>query len=190
MSELSYSIALGTGGHLNIRKKLWTIPALFLLAAVGAPAAHAGTVLFDFTVTGTSTGSGTFTTSTTGTPGQFDITGVTGVFDGITITGLFAPGGYDNNDNVLFSSSPFFDFGGVSFSLASSPFSVNLYYDTGAFYIDSGQNFITDSTSAISVTDATVPEPGTGGLMMGATALLGLLLVKRKRRAPAIPAQG
>src|SRR5258708_11778426 len=84
------------------------VGAVTALVLSGTPAQA---TLFDFSISGSHTGSGTLTTTDTSSP--FTITGITGAFDGHTITGLDP--GFLGADDVIFVPAPFLDFDGLSF---------------------------------------------------------------------------
>jgi hypothetical protein len=107
---------------------------------------------------------------------------LTGTQNGEAMT-LLAPGGYAGNDNDFFTSAPFLDSAGVSFSLPGGTdynvyFGGTIYYecnsvDDGACETDAG---IPLTSGALSLT----PEPGT--LVLFGTGLLVLAgLLRRKR---------
>jgi hypothetical protein len=95
-----------------MRKSLWIIPGLFIITAIGAPAAHAGTITFN--ISGGDTGSIQITQA------AGLISAITGTFDGSAISALIAPGGFGGNDNVYTGTLPYFDGSGVSFTLATT----------------------------------------------------------------------
>jgi hypothetical protein len=102
------------------------------LALVGAALVSCGFVasahalVFDFSYSGGSgsgavSGSGTFTTGSTGSP--YTVTGVTGVANGFTITGLSS---YASADQLLYDpASHYVDFSGISFSTSNKILGIN-----------------------------------------------------------------
>jgi hypothetical protein len=92
-------------------------------------------------------GSGTLTTGNASGGGSL-ISGITGTFDGSAITGL--GGGFLSND-ILFSSSPLLDFGGLSFhaTILGTPTTVELFYENQqqSFSSNAGYGFTTYPTA-------------------------------------------
>jgi hypothetical protein len=97
-----------------MRKSLWIISVLLLLAAIGVPNAKADT--FAFTVTGLIGGTLNISTAAPGGLGTYLGNGITGTFDGLAVTGLIAPGGFSGNDNLLTAAAPYVDILGVAFA--------------------------------------------------------------------------
>jgi hypothetical protein len=59
-------------------------------------------------------------------------TGVTGTYGGVAISGLVAPGGYDDNDNLLFAGTAYgLDVSGLSFVVNGAD--INLFYTDGVY---------------------------------------------------------
>ena len=85
---------------------------LVLSVFLPMPAVHAA--IIDFTISGGDSGSIAITESA-GT-----ITNITGIFDSSTILALLPVSSIGGNDNVYTGTSPYFDGGGVSFSLVSA----------------------------------------------------------------------
>jgi hypothetical protein len=105
-----------------------TLGHLFLLMGIASGAVHAGVI--DLSVTGGDTGSIAITAS------AGLATSITGTFDGSTINSIFPVGGF-GNDNAFSPSPPYFDSGGISFSLDTPDTDgyvyVNLWYNNGMF---------------------------------------------------------
>jgi hypothetical protein len=149
----------------------------------------AGGGIFNFSFSGSGqTGSGVFTTATTGTVGEYLITGITGTTDGSAIASLFPAFTYPNllggGDNDLFFPSivtspnvgpAFLDIFGLSYALANGK-DINLYYGQGQTGDPEVYNLITGGTA---------PEPPS--LLLLATGALGLAAfgLARRRLTPA-----
>jgi hypothetical protein len=145
----------------------------------------AGGGLYNFSFTGTlDSGSGVFTTSTTGTSGEFLITGVTGTTDGSTISSLFAAGTYPfllgGGDNFLFfpaiinfpnTGAAYLDIFGLSYALANGK-DVNLYYGQG----QTGDPEVYDLLSG-----PITPEPASFLLLATGMLALGSIPFLRRR---------
>ncbi len=65
--------------------------------------------------------------------GTFLVTGISGFYNGRSILGLTAPGGFHNNDNLLFGTTPFLDQDGLAFKVDGlgddGNGNVNIWYD-------------------------------------------------------------
>ena len=149
----------------------------------------AGAGVFDFSFSGAGqTGTGVFTTASTGTTGKYLVTGVTGTTDGSTIVSLYGPGTYPfllgGGDNDLYfpatinapnTGAAYLDIFGLAYSLASGQ-NINLYYGQG----ETGDPEVYDL-----LTGGTAPEPSS--LILFGTGALGLaaLLYTRRRQTPA-----
>jgi hypothetical protein len=159
---------------MRIRAVLWAVVAVGV-----AVAAHADTI--NFTIAGADTGSIAITES------AGLITNIAGTFDGSNISGLLPLFSIGNNDNDLFTSQPYLDNDGVSFSLAmpdSYSYSyVNFYWDGGSTSYASIQNTTDAGSGAQDVgpdtltvtTGGSAPEPGSFLLMgLGLAGALAL----------------
>ena len=144
----------------------FAVPALVVVVVLGATTpARAGQIFaFNYSLPGAGatpmavSASGFFaTTDLVGN--SYTITGAWGTWNGAAITGVSAPGGFGNNDNLLFSSGPLLDFNGVGFMVNapgdSGTGSVNVYYD-GVGYTENSTNVGDGPTFSIS---AATPSP-------------------------------
>lgn len=152
--------------------------AIATTLAASSLAAHADT--FNFNVSGGAggfSGSGVLTTTPNGS-GSYLITGISGV-SGVSI---IAPGGFNNNDNLLFpNNTSTLDSQGFSFSATEGPdqFDVNIFNNgTGYFAFFRDEDAFT-ATVPVTLEVSPVPEPST--LLLIGTGVLGTVtLVRRK----------
>jgi hypothetical protein len=154
--------------HEKFFANAFVLPAFFAAAILGAavPARAGQLFAFDYSLPGTgatpmSVSASGFFTTTDLSGSSYTITGVFGTWNGSAITGILSPGstgGSNANDNLLFSSGPLFDFGGLGFTVNGSgdngAGSVNLYYDASQGGYNEANPNVGSSTS-FSVSPAT-----------------------------------
>ena len=167
--------------------------ALLLFFASGAMADQ-----FDLTATSTASDptslniSLVLTGSSSGTPGEYDITGITGTVNGMNVANslpgagsiLDSPvvnGWYIEYDNLLSLSAPYFDLYGLGFELADGTYA-NLYYSGSDLYAQLGNNPpFQEVVTVTSVVDPpSVPEPGTLTLLCVGLLALGALVTRKQ----------
>ena len=155
--------------------------SIALLSTLVLPTAgHADTFGFNLTVDGVSS-IGSLTTTNNGN-GSETITSASGT----SITGLVAQHQFDNNDNLLFSSTPsLVDNKGFALSgvIDGTDFLADIF-STGAGTYD--VHFLDDGYTgtmpiSFTVTDTTAPEPGS--LFLLGTGMIGLVLFASKQHS-------
>jgi hypothetical protein len=167
---------------MYLRTPLWLGPSL-LLAAI-APVAHAAPLTFDFILSGVDSGNITIT-ETAGI-----ISNITGTFDTETITSILPSGGGSIGvpDDLYFTTPPYLDGGGVSFSLAATDPDgygfVNLSWNSELTGYFAEQSLTSANTGGHAfgpdtLTPSTVPEPGSASLALIALAMVFVVQIRR-----------
>lgn len=162
-------------------KLLSIIAGAALSLALLSSQAHAATV-FNFSLSGSGhSGSGQITANASGP--DFVITGLTGTLDGNAIQSLYAPNGWQGNDNVLKTSAPQLTVAGVSFTTSAGNF--NLYYDgIGQFVTPPGYGLYNGAQDdSITFSAAAVPEPAMWAMMLIGIGALGLAMRTQRKFA-------
>ena len=182
------------GAELGVAMNKFNKMVVLLASATMAVAAPAMADPFSFSFTGTNvSGSGTIFTSGTGT--QRTVTSVTGtIFDSEVGSGPFAIttlSTYAGADNIYYSTSPFVDFGGISFNtLNGGTFNLGLGGppNGGGTLLNAsvlnpgGIAGVAGSTSISLVSAAAaVPEPATWGMMIFGMGAVGFAMRRRVR---------
>ena len=164
--------------------------ALSLLTAAGPASAD---LVYNWTLSGADTGSGTLTAGAPDGSG-FDITAFTGAIDGNLIDGLLdspldpggptlSPVGAFIYDNIVYPASvPAFDTWGILFSISGTE--GNIWGNSGpndySYYVCC-YAVANDQIDTFTLTAAAVSEPSSLALL--ASALLGLWYVRRRTAA-------
>jgi hypothetical protein len=164
--------------------------ALSLLAATSPASAD---VVYNWTLSGADTGSGTLTAGAPDGSG-FDITAFTGTIDGNLIDGLAGspldPGGPTTSptggfiyDNIVYPGpDPVLDTSGILFSISGQE--ANIWGNSGPSdysYWVCCYAVVNDRVDTFTLTPAAVSEPSTLALI--GSGLLGLWLVRRGKAA-------
>lgn len=152
--------------------------AIATTLAASSLVAHADT--FNFTINGSSggfSGSGVLTTTFDGS-GNYLITAISGT----GVTGIIAPGGFNNNDNLLFpNSAQTLDSQGFSFSATQGPdhFDVNIFNNGTDYFAFFRDEDAFTATVPVTLSVSPIPEPST--LFLMSTGFLGAAaLIRRK----------
>lgn len=156
-----------------------------LFVAVATPA-QAASYMFD--ITGSFSGSGTFTTADAPTgAGSTLVTAISGTFNNAAITTLLAPASFGGNDNLLFPGGAQFVSGnGITFQTGSSTW--NLYYSPANRTYTILSPTVVRQNVALSVMPAAsaVPEPAAWAMMIVGMGLIGGVLRRRRTVNPAV----
>jgi PEP-CTERM motif len=151
-----------------MRKSLWIVPVLTLIAAIGAPTAHASMYTPTFTCTGTCVSVPTAPDVSFPSPTSITVTWDSAVF----VVSLASPdlptdtyGWHGNNINY-----PVIDIADATTG-------------TSAIAIGTGPAGSADEIGGLSFTALSTPEPSSFALML---AGVGLLFVMRKRLATSV----
>lgn len=135
-----------------------------------------------FSFDGSGIDAGGSVTATLVSGDEYLVTSLLGTQNGEPMT-LLVPEGYADNDNYLFTSAPFLDIPGVSFSLPGGT-DYNVYYYAGTYYdcnsVDNGVCYVGSGVPLTSGSLSTAAEPGT--LVLFGTGLLGLAALLRRNR--------
>jgi len=165
-----------------------------LVAFGGARAQTPNELVYDWTLTGPTTGAGTITVNDYGDPNLgLDILAIGGTFDGAAINGLlgtngfqYSPSGQFQIDNLLYTNdaSAYLDVYGVLFSTDAYQ-EVNIWGNGGGDYAayswNPGGYVLQNATGEIfSITfDQYIPEPSS--VALAGIGLLGLAMARRTR---------
>lgn len=166
-----------------VRKHLlaWATTAFMGVSLLAALSAQASMYNFSYSGTGVNA-SGVLTVAPSGP--NYLITGISGTYNGSAITSLFAPGGFQGNDNLLLSGSPQLTILGFAFSVAGLGTSVDVYHDAAGQFICAGcygSYSEPGGDTVINFSASPVPIPAAVWLL--ASGLIGLVGIGRRRRA-------
>jgi len=150
---------------------------------------HAGPITWNFSFSGTGvSAAGTFTTDDQPASGTYLITALDGLRNG-SVMSLLAPGVYASNNNLLYTTPPYFDFGGLSYQVGADSFNL---YSSAAVVHECSTRLATGCTGAINLDPVMslvvtrqndVPEPAS--LALASAGLLGATWVRRRRNLKA-----
>ena len=175
--------------------------AVAALVVVACGPARADLFDFSYTVFGGINASGTLT-ATLQSGSTYLITAISGTRNGQPILTLFAPGGYDGNDNLLYfpaggdnpEGNAYIDFNGFSYTTAEGNFNpwacgTSCAEDPPEYDEEHGTPNPTGSTiiTSFSMTQesAPAPIPGAGALSYLAVLFGGLAVFRRRALASA-----
>lgn len=159
---------------------------LALAAVAVMTATQANATAFLITYNGTSATTGAFSGSLTGNETGGTITTIGGMSNGLTVTGL-SP--YAGATQHLSFSSPYTDFGGISFSTSTGS-DYNIYLDSSGLFelssvLDPSGGPSGDAPLS-SFTVTAVPEPATWLMMFAGFFMVGFGLRTRKRSVASV----
>ena len=170
---------------------------LTVMAVLGAPAPiSAATVLFSFSYSMPGIGSAPLNVSASGilTAIQTDadtyvISGISGTRNGETILSLLSPGGFGDNDNILFGANPHLTANGLTYTVSGA--GNDGHGNVNVFALSAGYTELSNdvgNTSTFNLAPFTaagpseIPEPASVTLV-GAGIPVGLFLLSRRPRA-------
>lgn len=168
-----------------------SLAGVLMFVAAPASAAH---YLFSLTGSGFSA-SGTLTTDDSTSQANpypcggcasglgYLVTAVTGTINGASITGVAPLGAVAGNNNRLYTTAPYLDWGDLGFQTAAHLYNV---FD-GTYANRSGQFLAVDNgpvyANPVSFSlQASVPEPASWSMMVGGLGLAGTALRLRRRQ--------
>jgi len=157
--------------------------AVLFLVLAGTQSMFANSVSFDFSFSGAGISGTGVLTGTLVSGNEFLVTSISGTQNGLSMT-LLAPGAFAQNNNDIFSSSPFLTLGGLAFMANGANYNVYFNPGTGSYFECSSVPCLNGMGAPITfslkpVSTTTVPEPGT--LMLLGSGVLGLAGVARRK---------
>jgi hypothetical protein len=147
-----------------------------------AQSLHAQT--FDFSFSGGGFSASGVMTTTLVSGDEYLVTSISGAQNGSAMT-LLGVGAYGSNDNLIFTTPPYLDVAGVSFSVMMGGVDYNVYYDAGlAEYLECSSAVYSicyegDGVTLTSFALAPTPEPGSMLLFGTGFLLIGGILRRR-----------
>jgi PEP-CTERM motif len=168
---------------MSLSSRVFAVVAVLFLLFAGTQSMFADSTSFDFSFSGAGiSGSGMFTVTMV-SGNEFLVSAISGTQNGLSMT-LLAPGAFAQNNNDIFSSSPFLTIGGVAFTANGAMYNVYFNPGTAGYFECSSVPCLNGTGTPItfSITEVTaVPEPGT--LMLLGSGVLGLAGVIRRKLA-------
>jgi hypothetical protein len=158
---------------------LVALSVLFLLLA-GTQSMFADSASFDFSFSGTGISASGVFTATLMSGNEFVVTSISGMQNGSSMT-LLAPGAFAQNNNDIFSSSPFLTLGGLAFTSNGAMYNVYFNPGTASYFVCASVPCPNGAGTPVTFSLAAVPEPGT--LMLLGSGVLGLAGMARRKLA-------
>jgi hypothetical protein len=168
------------------------------LMAMAAPA-FAGHFLFSITGSGYSASGMLTTDDLSGEPNDYPcagcatgpgylVTGMTGTINGDAITGVAPLGALAGNNNKLYTTAPYLDWGDLGIQTAThiyNVFEAKYYTGQSGWFIVANDTPLFSSPVTFSLSAAPAPEPASWVLLVGGFGLVGGAL---RTRRPALAA--